>query len=98
MFAGWLALSALKREVTLSRVLQEALGDHPAFVPVLEWQFETAPFFVECAYGGQNWLEWAEERGGLASIPVSIRLDGLIQRCRAGRWRPRIRREYCTRV
>jgi non-specific serine/threonine protein kinase len=67
-------LRALKREVTLSRVLREAVEERGLFVDIIDWNFETPPFFLECEYGGQSLLEWAatgleattqEERIGL---------------------------------
>lgn len=67
-------LSSLKREATLSRVLREALGERTDFVRVLEWNFETAPYFLECEYGGEDWVRWAEGRGGLATLPLAERL------------------------
>ncbi|HEX7011854.1 MAG TPA: winged helix-turn-helix domain-containing protein [Steroidobacteraceae bacterium] len=68
-------LSALKREATLFRVLRASLGDRPDFARVIDWNFETPPFFLECEYGGRNLGEWAEEDGRLASMPLSERLE-----------------------
>ncbi len=76
-------LSALKREVTLSRVLQESLGERPEFVPVLEWNFEEAPYFIECDDGGLDWLHWAEAQGGLAAVPLALRLALFVQAAEA---------------
>lgn len=67
-------LSALKREATLSRLLQEALEGRPDIVRVLDWNFERAPFFIECEYGGVSLPEWAQAQGGLAGLPLSERL------------------------
>lgn len=72
-------LSSLKREATLSRVLREALGERPDFVRVLEWNFETAPYFLECEYGGEDWLRWAESQGGLATVSLAERLKLFVQ-------------------
>ncbi|WP_169577675.1 protein kinase domain-containing protein [Sinimarinibacterium sp. CAU 1509] len=78
-----LRLSALKREATLSRVLQDALGQDPAFVRVIDWQFDSAPYFLECEYGGENWLDWAEAQGGLLQVAMTLRLDLMAQLCDA---------------
>jgi len=67
-------LTALKREVTLSRLLRQSLGERPDFVRMLEWNFETAPFYVENEYCGLNLLEWAESQGGLSAVPFETRL------------------------
>ena len=70
-------LRALKREVTLARVLKDALGERPEFVRVLEWNFGTAPYYVESEYSGENLAEWAEARGGLEAIPLAERLRAI---------------------
>jgi DNA-binding winged helix-turn-helix (wHTH) protein/serine/threonine protein kinase len=72
-------LKGLKREVTVSRFLRDSLGERREFVPVLEWNFETAPYFLESEYAGANLTEWAEGLGGLENIPMSTRLQVLIE-------------------
>jgi len=52
-------LRALKREATLLRVLQESLEDCSHFVDIIDWNFESPPYFLECGYGGDNLGEWA---------------------------------------
>ncbi len=52
-------LRSLKREATLSRVLQESLDDRAHFVDIIDWNFEHPPFFLECQFGGQSLLEWS---------------------------------------
>jgi eukaryotic-like serine/threonine-protein kinase len=47
-------LKGLKREITVSRFLRESLGERPEFVRILEWNFETSPFFLESEYAGPN--------------------------------------------
>jgi eukaryotic-like serine/threonine-protein kinase len=70
-------LRALKREATLSRVLQESLEDHSHFVDIIDWNFEKSPYFLECQYGGQSLLEWAED--GLAATSQAQRLALFLQ-------------------
>jgi len=70
-------LKALKREVTVSRFLRESLDNRPEFVHILEWNFESQPYFLESEYGGLNLAGWGESHGGLANIPMETRL-GLI--------------------
>ncbi len=72
-------LRGLKREVTLARVLRESLGDRPDFVRLLEWNFETSPYYLESEYCGPNLLEWADSQGGLDKIPVETRLELLVE-------------------
>jgi DNA-binding winged helix-turn-helix (wHTH) protein/serine/threonine protein kinase len=76
-------LKGLKREVTVSRFLRESLGARPEFVRVLEWNFDTHPYFLESEYGGPNFAEWAESQGGLAKIPLQVRLNLLADVARA---------------
>ncbi len=76
--ADGLRLKGLKREITISRFLRESLGDRPEFVRILEWNFETPPFFLESEYAGPNLSEWANDQGGLGKIPLEVRLRVLI--------------------
>jgi len=68
-------LAGLKREATLFRVLRDSLGDRPDIARIVDWNFETPPFFLECEYGGLNLLEWAETEQHLASMPLPERLE-----------------------
>jgi eukaryotic-like serine/threonine-protein kinase len=76
-------LKGLKREVTLARFLRESLGERADFVRVLEWNFDTQPFFVESEYGGANLSEWAERQGGLPKVPRELRLRMLVEIAKA---------------
>ncbi len=76
--ADGVRLKGLKREITVSRFLRESLGDRPEFVRILEWNFETSPFFLESEYAGPNLAEWAVAQGGLIQIPLDVRLRLLI--------------------
>jgi len=71
-------LKGLKREITVSRFLRESLGDRPEFVRILEWNFETAPYFLESEYSGSNLAEWAELQGGLSTVSYELRLQLLV--------------------
>lgn len=72
-------LASLKREATLARVLRESLGERADIARVIDWNFETAPFFLECEYGGQNLLEWAATENRLAGLPPAERLALALQ-------------------
>ncbi len=76
-------LKGLKREITVSRFLRESLGDRPEFVRILEWNFETAPFFLESEYAGTSLAEWAESQGGIPKISFDTRLQLLVDVARA---------------
>jgi len=72
-------LSGLKREATVSRLLQAGLGERDDIVRVIDWDFEDAPYFLECEYGGQDLLAWSDAHDGLSSIPLAERIDWLRQ-------------------
>jgi DNA-binding winged helix-turn-helix (wHTH) protein/serine/threonine protein kinase len=72
--ADGVRLKGLKREVTLARLLRDSLGERPEFVRVLEWNFDSPPFYLESEFCGPNLAEWAESQGGLKAIPRATRL------------------------
>ena len=76
-------LRTLKREVTVFRFLHQSLEDRRHLVQILEWNFETEPYFLESEYGGPNLAEWAAGHGGLANIPLERRLHVLAEISRA---------------
>ena len=78
-----LRLRGLKREVTVARLLRESLGEHSEFVRLLEWNFETPPYFLESEYSGVNLAEWVEAQGGLHAIPLTVRLTLFLDVARA---------------
>lgn len=67
-------LAAIKREATLLRVLRDSLGEREDFVQAIDWNFESPPFFVESAYGGQPLGDWAREDGRLAAMDAAARI------------------------
>jgi DNA-binding winged helix-turn-helix (wHTH) protein/tetratricopeptide (TPR) repeat protein len=71
------SLSSLKREITLSRLLHDALGERAASMArVLDWNLEEAPYFVESAYSADGSLvDWAQARGGLRAVPLADRVE-----------------------
>ncbi|MGA7380957.1 MAG: winged helix-turn-helix domain-containing protein [Terriglobales bacterium] len=76
-------LKGLKREVTVARFLREALGERSEFVRVLEWNLESPPYVIESEYGGANLTEWAEQNGGVAQIPLPLRISIIADVCKA---------------
>ncbi len=73
-------LRSLQREVTLFRLLKESLGHRDDIARVLDWNFEQAPYFLESEYTeGGNLVDWAEERGGLRTVPLAVRLELVAQ-------------------
>lgn len=72
-------LARLKREVALHRHLEENLGEHPGLAKVTGWNFDSAPFFVECEDGGRPLPQWAQSQGGLEQVPLAVRLALIAQ-------------------
>ena len=69
-------LRALKREVTLFRLLRENLGHRSDIARVLDWDFDEVPYFLESEYtAGGDLDRWAERRGGLDAVPLPVRLE-----------------------
>ncbi len=67
-------LETLRREATLSRVLQATLGDRDDLVRIVEWNFDARPYFIESPFGGLDLPGWAVAQSGLASVPLETRL------------------------
>jgi eukaryotic-like serine/threonine-protein kinase len=70
-------LRALKREATLLRLLQESTPQAPCFVEILDWNFELAPYFLECKYGGLALNEWSVQH--LKSMNRAARIALFLQ-------------------
>ncbi len=69
-------LRALQREATIIRLLRDALGDREDIVPILGWNFDEAPYFLESEYTeGGSLSQWAAEHGGIATLPLADRLE-----------------------
>ncbi len=66
----------LKRERYLLERLNESLGQRDDIIPLIGWQFDRTPAFLEMAYVPDGSLpEWAEKFGGLAHVPLPVRLS-----------------------
>lgn len=69
-------LRSFKRELTLFRLLRDALGDRPDIARLHEVKLDEPPFFLESEYSeGGNLLEWSERNGGIAKLPLTERLE-----------------------
>lgn len=72
-------LASLKREATLARVLRDTLGERDDLVRVLDWNFESEPFFLECEYGGEALPDWAATEGRLAAMDRDARIGLFVE-------------------
>ncbi|MEM8962996.1 MAG: protein kinase [Acidobacteriota bacterium] len=71
-------LRALQREVTLLRLLRDALGHRTDITRVLDWNLDAAPYFVELEHAsGGDVVSWAGD--SLASIPLATRIELVAQ-------------------
>lgn len=70
-------LADLKREATLARVLQESLDDPAHVVGLIDWNFESPPYFLECEYGGEDLLAWSGPH--LAALDRDGRIELFVQ-------------------
>jgi tetratricopeptide (TPR) repeat protein len=74
------ALKALKREITLYRLLRETVGERLDLVRIFDWNLEQTPFFLEAEYvAGGDVRQWVEARGGLSALALETRLDIIAQ-------------------
>ena len=72
-------LRTFKREATLYRVLRDGLGERDDLVRVLDWNFETAPYYLECQYGGPDLLTWASTNEALSLLSEGARIALFLQ-------------------
>ncbi len=69
-------LRSLQREITLFRLLKEELGNRQDIVPILDWNLDEAPYFIESAYtAGGDLAVWSERQGGIGQVPLATRLE-----------------------
>jgi eukaryotic-like serine/threonine-protein kinase len=74
------SLTTLRREITLHRVLRQALGPRPDLVKILDWNLEQPPCYLEIEYvAGGSLVDWVAAAGGLSSIPLETRIDLIAQ-------------------
>jgi eukaryotic-like serine/threonine-protein kinase len=69
-------LAALRREVTVGRLLRQGLGPRADLVRILDWRLDEPPAFVEIDFFALgNLAEWASSQGGAAAVPLELRLE-----------------------
>jgi serine/threonine-protein kinase len=71
---------ALKREVTLFRLLKERVGEHPNILRLLDVYFDEPPFYIEEEYvAGKDLKRWCDGQGGMGSVPLEAKLEVVAQ-------------------
>lgn len=68
-------LPSLRREAAVWRVLASALERPETVARVIDWNFDTAPYFIECEYGGESLVEWAGRPPGLSALALDDRIE-----------------------
>lgn len=69
------ALAALKREITLFRLLRTQLGENAPLAEIRDWNLEEAPYFLEMSdYPAGNLASWLAAQGGCATLSQAARL------------------------
>jgi TolB-like protein/class 3 adenylate cyclase/Flp pilus assembly protein TadD/tRNA A-37 threonylcarbamoyl transferase component Bud32 len=71
---------SLKREATLFRLLKERVGDHPNIVRLYDIYLDEPPFYLEEEYvAGKDLRSWCEAQGGIAKVPLEVKLELVAQ-------------------
>jgi eukaryotic-like serine/threonine-protein kinase len=71
---------ALKRELTLFRVVKEHVGGHPNIVRLLDVHFDEPPYYVEMDYvEGRSLKAWCDGQGGAEKVPLATRVEIVAQ-------------------
>lgn len=71
---------ALKREVTLFRLLKERIGTHPGIVDVKDLFFDEPPYYLVLDHvEGGDLPAWCQARGGVENVPLDTRLEIVAQ-------------------
>ncbi len=69
-------LPRLRRHLAFLRAIRERLADPSFTVRPVDTQLAEEPFFLESEHvGGDPLPLWAAARGGLANVPLAVRLD-----------------------
>lgn len=73
-------LKALKREVTLVRLLKEELGDRRDIARIIDWNFDQVPYFIESEWTEAGSLDrWLHDHGGAGAVPLAVRVEIVAQ-------------------
>lgn len=69
------SLRSLKREVALLRVLKNNLGDRSDIAQVIDWEFDSPPYFLETEHSeAGDLVDWTRACGGIDKVPIETRI------------------------
>ncbi len=75
-------IRGLRREIALARYIRQTTPGQQCVAPVLDWNLEEAPCYLELPYYPDgNLHDWALARGGLAAIAPDTRLALCVALC-----------------
>lgn len=72
-------LAALKREVTIHRVLRRSLGERDDFVRLIDWNFDAPPYWLQCEDAGQDLVRWTCGDSAFRDASIATRLGWFLQ-------------------
>ncbi|MDN5865594.1 MAG: tetratricopeptide repeat protein [Gammaproteobacteria bacterium] len=78
------SLAAIKREITLHRLMRNVLGHCEWLVNVLDWNLTEPPYFIEIEYVRSGSItDWAKSHGGIDKVALTLRLGLIVQAAEA---------------
>jgi serine/threonine protein kinase/WD40 repeat protein/class 3 adenylate cyclase len=73
-------LRSFRQETRIFRLLRGALGARPDIARLYDVELERPPYFLESEYVPHgNLSQWAEGKGGIAGVPLDMRLEIFVQ-------------------
>lgn len=72
-------LAALKREVTIHRLLRESLGERDDLVRLVDWNFDAPPCWLQYRYAGRDLARWAQHDPAFAAAMREQRIAWFLE-------------------
>jgi|GEM_PF-6232156 len=77
-------LRSLKRELTIFRLIREALGNRDDIARLHDVRLDKPPFYLESEFvPSGNLVQWSARRDGIESVPLAARLQLMAGICEA---------------
>lgn len=71
---------SLKRELTLSKVMEGRLGHHPNLVAIRDACLDAPPYYLATDFfESRDLRRWCEEQGGAKSVPLPVKVEIIAQ-------------------
>jgi eukaryotic-like serine/threonine-protein kinase len=72
-------LAALKREVTIYRLLRESLGERDDLVRLVDWNFDAPPCWLQYRYAGRDLARWSQTDPAFAAAGREQRIAWFLE-------------------